>query len=174
MCAFRPIDNPDQMQVNHIDGDKYNNTLSNLEWSTAWENTAHSIVNGLTPHSKYAHTKEEVYMVLDMYLQGYTGMEIAKAVNESSGMYLKGAYLYCQAIYLANVRQYDVANYLIEHGYTCSALFTKEEVNAIVTAAQSGSRLPEYPPNTPKFIAARVIKFEVTNNMQYNFNYLNT
>ena len=46
--AFIPNDNPDRKQVNHIDGDHYNNNVDNLEWVTAKEDTQHSLNNKLS------------------------------------------------------------------------------------------------------------------------------
>lgn len=42
--CFRP-DGADQ--INHVDGDKANNSADNLEWVTAKENMAHSVKTGL-------------------------------------------------------------------------------------------------------------------------------
>ena len=44
---FQPIENMDKMQINHIDGNKLNNKLENLEWCDSSYNNTHAYKIGL-------------------------------------------------------------------------------------------------------------------------------
>ena len=51
LVALCHIPNPENKpEVNHIDGDKDNNHVSNLQWATTAENVEHSVRLGLAQH----------------------------------------------------------------------------------------------------------------------------
>lgn len=58
----------EDMNVNHIDGDKLNNTPENLEWVTRSENRRHAIDTGLIPPRKL--TEDDVVTIRDRYANG--------------------------------------------------------------------------------------------------------
>ena len=72
--AFNP--NNTNLQVNHIDGDKSNNKLSNLEWCSGSENIIHALSNGLrVPKSGEEHwncklTDDDVKRIKRDYVKG--------------------------------------------------------------------------------------------------------
>ena len=72
--TFNPVENMRELQVNHIDGNKQNNALSNLEWVNNSENMKHAYANKL--HSQRGSkngasklTEEQVLEIIDLLLQ---------------------------------------------------------------------------------------------------------
>ena len=83
LVALHFIDNPENKQfVNHIDGDKTNNTLSNLEWCTRSENELHAFRTNLkeTPKKKvklvYDNKKTIIFNSMTD-CANYLGMEVS-------------------------------------------------------------------------------------------------
>lgn len=68
LVALAFIQNPEHKRtVNHIDGDKSNNNLNNLEWATDSENIIHAVKNGLMVFTMGAekYNSRAVYMLDD-------------------------------------------------------------------------------------------------------------
>jgi hypothetical protein len=66
--------------INHKDGNKTNNELSNLEWVTQQENNLHAFQTGLMTQMKY--TKEQYLEILDRYhVKGERQSDIARSMG---------------------------------------------------------------------------------------------
>lgn len=78
---------PEGMQINHIDGNKQNNSLDNLELCTAKENAVHRDESGLrciiygSDHSNSKIDHSEVFGLFRDILNGYSNGEIGSKYN---------------------------------------------------------------------------------------------
>ena len=80
-------DNPKiKNQVNHIDGNKENNTVENLEWCTNQENKKHAMDNGLVAYQKGENHSSVILnnkQVIDIYTSDESRLYMAEKYNIS-------------------------------------------------------------------------------------------
>lgn len=88
MLVFFHIPGCENLQVNHKDLNKQNNSLSNLEWTTPKENIDHALRNGVLPygesHGMSKLTEDQVNKICSKLSKGlYRGIfsELAKEFN---------------------------------------------------------------------------------------------
>lgn len=90
LVALMFIDNPqNKPQVNHIDGNKENNHVDNLEWVTAKENTRHALDLGLSyqepgeKHHMSKLTEKDIFNIRELYKNKTTQKKISLLFNVS-------------------------------------------------------------------------------------------
>lgn len=91
LVALFYIPNPDNLPcVNHIDGNKQNNSFDNLEWCTYSTNGKHAVSTGLQPVPKgCAHystnlTTTELQQIIDLFVAGKLQRDIAEEFGIST------------------------------------------------------------------------------------------
>lgn len=90
LVALHFVDNPDPTmftQVNHIDGDRWNNAASNLEWVSPSQNVRHAYRTGLKTNVGIVNpiaklTEQDVLNIRKLSAAGYT----ARAVVDKLGL----------------------------------------------------------------------------------------
>lgn len=97
-CCFRIhrlvaqhfIPNPNNYpEVNHIDGNKMNDRIDNLEWCTGSQNVKHAFKLGLMTRGKGEDcgksklTNHQVLKIRELYSKGWTYVDIAKKFKKS-------------------------------------------------------------------------------------------
>lgn len=82
LLAIHFIINPDSKRtVNHLDGNKQNNKISNLAWATDSENITHAYAIGLMYKPRKLSNSEADYLFTTYILGGYTITKLAELLN---------------------------------------------------------------------------------------------
>jgi len=84
VAKYFVLNKEEKAQVNHIDGNKLNNHVSNLEWVTNQENRNHAVSMGLIATGERANSivsTETKIEIINKILEGKTQAELSKQYN---------------------------------------------------------------------------------------------
>jgi hypothetical protein len=90
LVAINFIENPyDYKEVNHIDGDKENNKVDNLEWMSLQQNRDHAKVNKLMEYGEGRYNSKlddnKIRVIREEFGNGLTMYKLAKKFEVCSG-----------------------------------------------------------------------------------------
>ncbi len=82
LIALTFLNNPENKeQINHIDGNKQNNQLVNLEWNTCKENSQHAVNLGLTTFTHSEKEVSQIDLVTGCVLRDFKSLQEAETIT---------------------------------------------------------------------------------------------
>ena len=133
LSSFCPIPKWDSLEVNHKDGNKFNNCLYNLEWCTSKENVQHSFANNLhckgedLSYSKL--TNDQVVQICIGLQNGIPFEDIAESIGPTDYKNILGG---IRLIYLGYTWRHISCNYnFYDYEKNINYKFTEQEVHEI-------------------------------------------
>ena len=93
LIAMTFIPNPENKeQVNHIDGDKKNNNIANLEWATSRENADHATALSLRHHRRISREQQSTIVELLRAGVSIKSISIRFSISRNRVSYLRKKY----------------------------------------------------------------------------------
>ena len=155
-------------EVNHIDGDKGNNNVTNLEWSTSKENKKHAWELGLYNHKGENHylssiQEEDVHNICKLLQEGYRSVDICSLLNLDKSL-------------VANIRSgrtwKDISStYNIEvKRQERKSIDSVVKICNLMEQGLSNSSIYELYPSIPEYDIVRIRSGKIFKNISSNFN----
>lgn len=179
--TFKPIENSKAYQVNHIDGNKHNNNIDNLEWTTPKGNAGHAFSTKLNKsigdaHGEAVYNKQDVYNITELSLQGYSRSEIYNMLIVD--------YPYLTMEFVKNVKRascrlMDICDYLIMKGYpTLESIISPGVLASMAEDVKRGIDLSSiiniYNMNTPLLKLGCTIAYRIYRDNKFWYDYCTT
>lgn len=131
LVALAFIPNPDNKPiVNHIDGDKYNNSALNLEWVTGAENTNHAFATGLISRRYGSATSNAKLSEQDV-------TQVKKMLIEKVAMTKIAATFGVSAQTIAKIKQGEAWTHVYVEGFKPTPRKPKGQIKLTVESANN-------------------------------------